>query len=208
MTDRATAYAQAVTSGAIIAGPHVRDACQRHLNDLVHGPERGLYYDEAEAAESIAFFEEVLCLNGGQFEGKPFLLLGWQSFVVGSIFGWRRADGSRRFRVVYIETPKGSGKSPLCAGIGLKGLVADDEPRAEIYAAATFKDQAMVLFRDAIAFFDQSPGLQGRLVASGTGAQRWNLAYPAKSSFFRVISSEKKGPVSYTHLTLPTNREV
>lgn len=193
MTDRATAYAEAVTTGVVIAGPHVRDACQRHLNDLVNGHERGLRYDENEAAESIAFFEEVLCLNGGQFEGQPFLLLGWQSFVVGSIFGWRRSDESRRFRVAYIETPKGSGKSPLCAGIGLKGLVADDEPRAEIYAAATFKDQAMVLFRDAIAFFDQSPGLQGRLVASGTGAQRWNLAYPAKSSFFRVISSEKKG---------------
>lgn len=193
MTDRGTAYAHAVVSGEISAGPHVRDACKRHLGDLEHGEERGLFYDEHDAAEAIAFFEEVLCLNGGQFEGQPFILLGWQSFVVASIFGWKRADGTRRFRVVYIETPKGSGKSPLCAGIGLKGLVADDEPRAEIYAAATFKDQAMVLFRDAIAFFDQSPGLQDRLVASGTGAQRWNLAYTAKSSFFRVISSEKKG---------------
>jgi len=194
MTDRATAYANAVILGKTAAGPHVRDACQRHLNDLVHAGERGFYYDLEEAAEAIAFFEECLCLNGGQFEGKPFLLLPWQAFIVGSLFGWKRkSDGMRRFRVVYIETPKGSGKSPLCAGIGLKGLVADSEPRAEIYAAATYKDQAMVLFRDALAFFDQSPELQSRLTASGTGANRWNLAYLEKGSFFRVISSEKKG---------------
>ncbi len=193
MTDRATQYALSVTSGEIIAGPHVRDACKRHLHDLEHAHERGLNYNEHDASEAIAFFEECLCLNGGQFEGKPFLLITWQCFIVGSIFGWKRSDGSRRFRVAYVETPKGSGKSPLCAGIGLKGLMADDEPRAEIYAAATFREQAMVLFRDAIAFFDQSPALQDRLIASGTGAQRWNLAYPSKSSFFRVISSEKKG---------------
>lgn len=194
MSDRATAYAQAVVSGEIIAGPYVRGACQRHLTDLETAEERGYWYDPEDASESIAFFEECLCLNGGQFEGTPFLLLGWQAFVVGSIFGWKRiSDGMRRFRVVYIETPKGSGKSPLCAGIGLKGLVADNEPRAEIYAAATFKDQAMVLFRDALAFYDQSPELQTRLKPSGTGAQRWNLAYLDKGSFFRVISSEKKG---------------
>lgn len=194
INDRATQYAIDVRDGVIVAGPHVRDACKRHLNDLDHAVERGFYHDEAEAARAIRFFEEGLCLNGGQFEGDPFLLLPWQTFVIGSIFGWKRAsDGMRRFRVVYIETPKGSGKSPLCAGIGLKGLVDDKEPRAEIYAAATFRDQAMVLFRDAVAFYDQSPKLQSRLTVSGTGAQRWNLAYLEKGSFFRVISSEKKG---------------
>lgn len=194
MSDRATDYAEAVTSGEIIAGPHVRAACQRHLNDLETAENRGLYFDEHTAAEAIDFFETILCLNGGQFEGQPFLLLPWQSFVVGSLFGWKRlSDDCRRFRVAYIETPKGSGKSPLAAGIGLKGLVADGEPRAEIYAAATHRDQAKVLFRDALAFFDQSPELNARLVASGTGDNRWNLAFMEKGSFFRVISSESKG---------------
>lgn len=86
-----------------------------------------------------------------------------------------------------------SGKTPLSSGVGLKGLCADAEPRAEVYAAATFKEQAMVLFRDAVAFYDQSPELQSRLVASGVGDKRWKLAYPKNGSFFRVISSEKKG---------------
>lgn len=191
--DRATAYAQSVVSGDIIAGPYVRGACQRHLDDLKQAGDRGFYYDEHEAAEAIAFFEECLCLNGGQFEGLPFLLLPWQDFVISSIFGWKRkSDDMRRFRVAYVETPKGSGKSPLSAGIGLKGLIADKEPRAEVYAAATFKDQAMILFRDAIAFYDQSPELQKRLIASGTGSKRWKLE-AKDGSFFKVISSEKKG---------------
>lgn len=192
-SDRATLYALAVRDGKIIAGPHVRDACNRHLHDLQHAGKRGFCYDEDEAAEAIAFFEEILCLNGGQFEGKPFLLLPWQAFIIGSLFGWKRKDGARRFQVAYIETAKGSGKSPLCAGIGLKGMVADNEPRAEIYAAATHKDQAKVLFRDALAFYDQSPELLSRLTASGTGDNRWNLAFVEKGSFFRVISSENKG---------------
>jgi phage terminase large subunit-like protein len=193
-SDRATAYAQMVFSGEIPAGPYVTAACQRHRNDLKNTAGRGFYYDEHEAAEAIAFFETILCLNGGQYEGKPFILFPWQAFIVGSVFGWKReGDGMRRFRVCYIESGKGSGKSPLCAGIGLKGLVADNESRAEIYAAATFRDQAMVLFRDAVAFYDQSPELQARLTASGAGALRWNLAYLEKGSFFRVISSEKKG---------------
>lgn len=84
-----------------------------------------------------------------------------------------------------------SGKSPLAAGLGIKGLVADGVNRAELYASATMMDQAMILFRDVIAFYDQSPELQSRLKTSGAGEFRWNLSYPATSSFFRVISSEK-----------------
>lgn len=195
--DRGTQYCiDTLAGGKSLAGPFVRGSCQRHLNDLEKSktdPNYPYYYDLDEAIESIAFFEEILCLNGGQFEGKPFILLPWEAFIISSIFGWKRkSDDTRRFRVAYIETPKGSGKSPVAAGIGIKGLVADNESRAEIYAAATLKDQAMVLFRDAVAFYDQSPELQKRLVASGTGENRWNLAYPDTGSFFRVISSDNK----------------
>ncbi len=191
--DRATGYAQQVVAGDIIAGPHVRDACARHLRDL-EKQDYQYYFDTQEAAEAMAFFEEILLLNGGQYEGKPFLLLPWEGFIVGSLYGWKRKiDNMRRFRVAYIETAKGSGKSPLAAGIGIKGLLADNEPRSEVYAVGCYKDQAMVLFRDAVAFYDQSPELQKRLVPSGTGSMRWNLAHLESSSFFRVISSEKKG---------------
>lgn len=192
--DRATTYARAVLAGEIVAGPHVRDACARHLRDLDEGPARGLIWNIHEAEESIAFFEEVLCLNGGEFEGKPFLLDGWQCFVVGSIYGWQTEHETkgliRRFNMVYVETGKGSGKSPLAAGVGMKGLVADGEARAEVYAAATKKDQAMILFRDAVAMRDHSPELERRVTKSGVGERAWNMAYPATASFFRPIAAE------------------
>jgi phage terminase large subunit-like protein len=194
--DRATEFAQDVVGKGIVAGPDVRAACQRHLNDLKAGPARGLLWDLDAAQHAIAFFEEVLCLNGGEFEGSAFDLLGWQCFVVGSLFGWKSGDGTRRFRVAYIETGKGSGKSPLAAGIGLYGLTADNEPRAEIYAAATKKEQAQILFRDAIAMYEQSPQLAARLVTSGSKGKEFNLAYHATSSFFRTISADdgQSGP--------------
>lgn len=194
--DPATRYAADVVAGRIIAGPHVRDACARHLRDLEHGPARGLRWDVPAVHHALAFFSEVLCLNGGQFEGLPFELQPWQAFVVGSLLGWKGPDGYRRFRVAYVETAKGSGKSPLAAGLGHYGLVADGEARAEIYAAATKKDQAMVLFRDAVAMWQHSPELRTRLHPSGTGERTWNLAYPARGSFFRPISADdgQSGP--------------
>jgi len=194
--DRVFAFAQSVLAGDIVAGPHVRNACLRHLRDLEHGPERGLIWDLSAANRAIGFFEDVLCLNGGDYEGMPFLLAPWQAFVVGSLFGWMTVDGFRRFRLGYIETGKGSGKSPLVAGVGLYGLVADGEQRAEIYAAATKRDQAMILFRDAVSMVDMSGKLRSRLVQSGRDDKVWNLFYANTNSFFRPISADegKSGP--------------
>lgn len=200
--DRATEYAKAVTAGDILAGPDIRNACKRHLNDLESCHARGLFWDVEAAQRAIDFFKDVLKLNGGDFEGKPFVLLDWQAFIVGSIFGWKGSDGYRRFRMAYVESGKGSGKSPLSAGIGLYGLVADNEPRAEIYSAATKKDQAMILFRDAVAMVDQSPELNKRLTRSGTGVRTWNLAYEQKGSFFRPISSDNAQSGPRPHIAL------
>ena len=196
ISDACTRYAQEVVSGDRVAGPHVRAQCARHLKDIKEGGKRGLVWNVAESEKAQGFYADVLKLNGGDYEGKPFALLPWQQFVIGSLFGWQGADGYRRFRVAYVETAKGSGKSPLAAGVGMKGLVADNEPRAEIYSAATKKDQAMILFRDAVAMVDQSPELKKRLQKSGTGERCWNLAYMAQGAFFRPISSDdgQSGP--------------
>lgn len=200
--DPATAYARAVTARRIMAGPLVRDACKRHLKDLEVGAKRGLVWDVKAGQRFIDFCREVCRLNGGQFEGKPFELNAWQCFVAGSLFGWKRKDGFRRFTSAYIETGKGSGKSPFAAAIGLYGLTSDGEARAEIYSAATKKDQAMVLFRDAVTMYDQSPALTHVLTASGVGEKRWNLAYRTTGSFFKPISSDdgQSGPRPHVSL--------
>jgi phage terminase large subunit-like protein len=200
--DPVAAYARDVVAGKIVAGPHVRYACRRHLGDLKHGAARGLRWDLKAAQRAIGFFRDVLRLNGGEYEGAPYELLPWQKFIVGSIFGWLAEDGYRRFRVAYVETGKGSGKSPLAAGIGLYGLVADGEPRAEIYAAATKKDQAQILFRDAVAMVDQSPALAQRVSKAGVGENVWNLAYRSSGSWFRPISADDGQSGPRPHITL------
>ena len=137
-------------SGKIVAGPHVRNACRRHLLDKKEGPKRGLEFRPDLAEDAFGFFRDVLRLSEGQFDGEPFVLHPSQEFIVGSLFGWVQADGKRRFRRAYIEQGKGNGKSPLAGGIGLYGMVADGEAGAQIYAAAAKRDQAGILFADAV----------------------------------------------------------
>jgi phage terminase large subunit-like protein len=188
--DPTTAYALDVGSGAILAGPYVRDACQRHLRDLALGPKRGLLWNPEAAQRAINFFHDVLRFPDGDRAGEPFILEAWQMFVIGSLFGWLRADDNlRRFRTCYLETGKGSGKSPLGAGIGLYLLTADGQKGAECYAAAVTRDQAQIAFRDAVRMVDSSPALSKRLVKSGTRVV-FNLALRSTGSFFRPISSE------------------
>jgi phage terminase large subunit-like protein len=197
--DPVTAWAADVLRGVVIAGPHVRNTCRRHLLDLRDGPDRGLVWDLEEAKKRIKWFHDKLRLNGGQFEGRPFKLHPSQAFRVGSLFGWKwAATGLRRFRRFYDEEGKGNGKSPLLAGIGIAMMVADGEPRAEVYAAAAKKDQAQVLFRDAVAMRDQSPELAKRIKPSGIDPV-WQLTYISTRGdkrFFKPISSDsaQSGP--------------
>jgi len=72
--DPVTAYAKAVTSLEIPAGPHVRNSCARHLRDLKEGPKRGLKWDLDAMTRILGFFPDVLKLAGGQFEGRVFSL--------------------------------------------------------------------------------------------------------------------------------------
>ena len=190
--DPATDYAERVVLSEELAGPHVREACARHLRDLQDGPARGLVWSPPTAQRALDFFPQVLRLNGGQFEGKPFVLHGSQEFIIGSLFGWLRADGTRRFRTAYVEQGKGNGKSPIAGGVGLYLLTSDGEARAEIYSAASKKDQAMILFRDAVAMVDQSPLLSKRLLKTPAGPACANLAYISTGSYFKAIASEEK----------------
>ena len=188
--DRTKAYADAVVAGRIVAGPHVRNACRRHLLDLKTAKKRGLYFDLEAADFAFAFFEEVLRLSEGQFEGRAFVLDPSQAFIIGSLFGWKRADGTRRFRRAYIEQGKGNGKSPLAGGIGLFGMVSDGEAGAQVYAAAAKRDQAGILFADAVKMVKQSPSLKKRLNFSGGDGREFNIAHHPSQSFFRPVSKD------------------
>lgn len=209
-THRADLYARRVlgdrTAGTrIVAGPLVRLACERHLRDRARAATRGGHpagfrFDKARADHILAFFETVLRLPDlvdDDGEPRPFLLQPWQAFIVGSLFGWVTAEGCRRFREAYVECGKGNGKSPVCAGIGLYGLVMDGERAAEIYAAAADDNQAQILFRDAVRMVKASSDLREALRFSGGEGQEWNIAHDASLSFFRTFSRDaaaRSGP--------------
>lgn len=171
-------YARAVVSGEILAGPHVRRACARHLNDLKTCRARGLYFDEKEAQKALTFFAWLNLEDDTPFKLEPF-----QGFITGAIFGWMRDDGHRRFRRAYIEMAKGNGKTPWAAGTGLKGLSADGQTRPEIYAAATTANQARILYRDVQAIVAATPELKDRLRSLQT-------AVTFRNGFIKPVSAE------------------
>lgn len=199
MRDQVTAYAKAVTSGKIIAGPYVRAACRRHMNDLAHGAGRGLRWDVAAAARVIRFFKNVLTVEVEvvneyqevETNSVPFILEPWQAFIVGSLFGWKNKHGFRRFRRAYIEIAKGNGKSPIAAGIGHYMFTAMGKQKAEIYSAATGLDQAEILFRDAVSMRQKSRWLRRRVTSHGEKKVR--QMSNTTQGFFKPISAEKRG---------------
>lgn len=203
--DPVTSYAQGVIAGTYPAGPHVRGACKRHMADLKAGV---WTWDAAAVDRVLGFFRDVLVVDNtqraapGDPDTVPFVLLPWQAFVVGSLFGWKGPDGFRRFRTCYVESGKGSGKSPLAAGIGLYGLLADGEPRAEVYAAASTKDQARVLFRDAVAMARGSGPVSARVDFSGGQGQEWNIAALSTGSFFRIVAADTAQSGPRPHIAL------
>ena len=164
-TNKVTLYAEKVINGEIVAGKLVIAACQRHFDDLEKAKSKDYpyYFDEEEAERAIAFFP-FLSHSKGEWAGEALLLELWQCFIVGSIYGWlRKEDGLRRFRTAFIEVARKNGKSTLLAGIGLYQLVADGEPGAEVYSAATKKDQARIIFDEAKRMVKKSPSLNKRI---------------------------------------------
>jgi len=199
-----TVYARAVVNGEIVAGDLVRRACQRHLRDLEHGEERGLRFDAAEAGFRIRFFPMMFRHYKGEWgpilgirrEGLPVELELWECFIVGSIFGWLRRNPNplsprqwiRRFRRLYLEVAKKNGKTLLASGLAIIFGFFDDEPGAEVYTAATKKDQARLLFNDSSTLVEKSPALARRIAR-----QVRSLFELATKSSFKPLSSEEGG---------------
>lgn len=171
-------YASDVIAGRIIACKQVKLACRRHKDDLKHAKERGLWFDK-EAAQHVLDFFSLLKHSKGEWTGQPVILEPWEQFILWCTFGWKRdysdrwlekmpgglvedSRGTRRFRTLYLEVGRKNGKSTLAAGIVLYMLTADREGGAEVYCAATKKDQALITFDEAVRMRNQSPAIAKR----------------------------------------------
>lgn len=134
-----------MVAGTIAACTYVKQACERQLTDLTR--KDWLYRFDTERAERVCKFVTFFPHIKGPLAGHRIELEPWQSFILTTVFGWVRVDNSkRRFRRVYIEVPRGNGKTTISAGPALYMLAADKEGGAEVYSAARTRDQAKIAF--------------------------------------------------------------
>jgi len=182
-----TRYARRVVAGEIVASKWVRLACKRHLDDLETGHERGLVWDQAASEHAQAFFS-FLVHSKGRWAKQQFILSDWQEFLTGSIIGWKLASGERRFRIAFIELARKNGKTTWAAGLALYLLVCDGEAAAEIYSAATKKDQARLVFEDAKALVQRSPDL-----SEIVNSYKYYLEIPESRSKFEPLGADSDG---------------
>ncbi len=149
---------------------------------------RGCRFDKKASERVRTFFRRFLRHSKGQFAGQKFEPLGWQwEGILRPLFGWKRPDGTRRYRRAYIEIPKKNGKSTLCAGIGLYLLIGDSEPGAEVYSAAADRDQAGIVFNEAAAMVKASPALASRLEVVPSTKR---IISPGTTGYYKALSAE------------------
>ena len=160
--DQATDYAKAVTSKKIVACELVRLACQRHLHDIATASARGLYW-VPEQAQIIYDFYRQLRHSKGRWAGQPFELHPWECFFTGSVWGWRRKDGTRRFRQAHMEVGRKNGKTTVASGLGLALSTIDNEAGCQVYTLATKLDQARITHEESKRMVLKSPSLKKRI---------------------------------------------
>jgi phage terminase large subunit-like protein len=182
-------YAREVVARDRLACKWVILACERFLRDLERTDIR---FDVEEADRAIEFIESFRHYKG-EWAGQRMKLEAWQKFVIGNIFGWKWSDsGLRRFKYAHIEVPRKNGKTLLAAGISLYMLCADGEGGAEVYNAATKKDQAMILHRDARVLIEKSKDPDFK-AAFDIRKNPPIIEYGAADSFMKPLGRDTEG---------------
>lgn len=183
-------YVRDVIAGAIVTGILVRQACERHIADLdrIGTPGWEYWFDRESAQDALDFFALCKHSKGKEWRGKPIELQPWQQFIVWSVFGWKRADGTRRFRYVYEEQARKQGKSTKLAGIGVKLTGFDGEGGAEVYSAATKRKQAKIVFSEAQRMIKASDDLRGMFDVFAE-----SIHFPIDGSKFEPLGADTGG---------------
>ena len=187
----AQTYAQRVSTGDIPACKWTRLAVDRQLADLQRetSDDWPWVFDEACAARICEFIELLPHIKGKWARERRLIELdAWQAFVLTTVFGWLHKDtGLRRFREVYLEVPRKNAKSTLSSGVALYMLTADGEQGAEIYSAATTRDQARIVFDDAKGMAERTPDLRTYL---GVAILTHSITVAHTSSKFSPLAAE------------------
>lgn len=174
-------------SGKRTAGALQIAAVRRYRKDIKEQKKHGWNFDQRKAEIAVAFLP-LLCHTKGEFDGKPFIPSPWQVFIIWNLFGWRRADGTRRFRRAHIEIARKNGKSTLAAAIMLLCFILDGEPCSEVYCAATKRDQASIVWDEAARMVSRRDYLSSRIK---TVESKKQLTLPDGSKFLPLAADGK-----------------
>lgn len=186
----ANQYIDDVLSGEIIACEFVKLACKRQRKDLAL--QNFKYTFSEKHANRVCKFIELLPHTKGRWarERRLIELEPWQIFILTTVFGWIDSQGLRRFKTVYTEIPRKNGKSAISSGVGLYMLAADNEAGAEVYSAATTREQAAIVWKTAKLMADKSPGLQSRF---GVETSTNTIFVDHNDSVFKPLSRDQGG---------------
>ncbi|MEZ5537631.1 MAG: terminase TerL endonuclease subunit [Thiolinea sp.] len=184
--EKARNYAYDVLAGHITVCKWVKLAVERDENDRKAAHERGLYFDEYDAARVLVFFSYLKHYKG-EWRGQFIHLEPWQCWIISVVFGWKRKNGKRRYREVYEEVARKNGKTIKLAGIGGYMLLLDKEGAPEIYAAATTRDQSKRLWRDAAKMLGYATSTRNRIRIKNSISE---IESPRNDGFFIPLSRE------------------
>lgn len=148
-----TKYIEEALSGEQPVSSWVKKALQRHIDDLAKDPTvSGIVFEPAKAMHALRWIAKNATITEdgiGCVTGDRLVLQPWQQAFIWILFGWRRTDGTRRFRNVYAELARGNGKSKLASAIALYILVGEGVRGSAVFSIATTMEQAGVVFNDA-----------------------------------------------------------
>lgn len=180
-------YALQVQSGQIVACKYIKQATKRFLDWFDK-------YDfrESEVNKVINFISKLKHFTG-KHNGKPFILLPYQVWIIANIFGFYYPNTNRRvINYCYLELARKQGKTALAAAICLYMLIADGENGSEVELVANSSKQAKICF-DMSSNFLQSIDRKGKYFKR----YRDKIKFDKTKSFLQVLSSDASGNDGY-----------
>lgn len=157
-------YWDDICTQKVLVGKKVYKVYRHIVNSILKNKNSRWEYDEKKAFHAIDFIEVYCKHSKGKMGGKPFILETWQKALVTAMFGIVDKDTrKRKYREVLLMVARKNGKSTLAAAIGLYLQIADGEPGAEVYAVATKKDQAKIIWLEAKRMVKKSKSLAKRI---------------------------------------------
>lgn len=156
-------YYGQILSGDVVVSDKVRRV-MKHLVEKLHDKNSKYIYDDEKAQYAIDFIQTFCKHSKGQWAGKTVILELWQKAVTSALFGFvDKNTGLREYKQLILIVARKNGKSTFASCIGLYLLIADGEAGPEIYSAATKRDQAKIIWKEACAMVKKSPALHKKL---------------------------------------------